>query len=174
MFIADTSGSILCVIKHIPRDIFDCSWTMSQHSFTKLLKLFGMIMGQSFFNSNVWQFFDDQGINHQSNCVGTPQQNGRAERKHRDLLNTACTLKFQGVIPTTYWGCCVLETCYLINFLPSSIISGKAPFELLFGKPPNLSHLRILGCLSFTTNLGVTYKFAERVVHVVMMGYSMT
>ncbi|GKB12610.1 retrovirus-related pol polyprotein from transposon RE2 [Tanacetum coccineum] len=35
------------------------------------------------------QFFLDEGIIFQTSCVGTPQQNGRVERKHRQSLNLA-------------------------------------------------------------------------------------
>lgn len=32
------------------------------------------------------EFFRDKGIIHETSCVGTPQQNGRIERKHRQIL----------------------------------------------------------------------------------------
>ncbi|GJZ69683.1 ribonuclease H-like domain-containing protein [Tanacetum coccineum] len=34
--------------------------------------------------------------------------------------------------------------------LPSSVLNGKSPFSLIYGREPNLSHLRSFGCLCFT------------------------
>jgi hypothetical protein len=44
-------------------------------------------------------YFLEQGIIFQTSCTGTPQQNGRVERKHRHILNVARALRFQGNLP---------------------------------------------------------------------------
>ncbi|GJU04811.1 ribonuclease H-like domain-containing protein [Tanacetum coccineum] len=47
-----------------------------------------------------------------------------------------------GGIPLNFWSDCVLTVVYLINRPQSSMINGKSPFELVYKKKPNLSHLR--------------------------------
>ena len=44
-------------------------------------------------------FCADHGIIHQASCPHTSQQNGVAERKHRHLLDVACTLLFHMQVP---------------------------------------------------------------------------
>ena len=49
-----------------------------------------------------WIIFDTHGIIFQTSCVGTPQQNGRVERKHQHILNVGRALMFQGNLPITF------------------------------------------------------------------------
>ncbi|GJZ38594.1 putative RNA-directed DNA polymerase [Tanacetum coccineum] len=115
------------------------------------------------------KIFNSMGIVHQSSCAYTPQQNGVAERKHRHLLNVARSLMFQGGIPLSFWTECVLTTTYLINRLPSSVLNGKYPFSLVYGREPNLSYLRSFGCLCFAAIVKGSDKFSEKCV---LIGYA--
>lgn len=49
-------------------------------------------------------YFRSNGIIHETSCVGTPQQNGRAERKHRHILNVARSIRFQASLPVEFFG----------------------------------------------------------------------
>ena len=97
-------------------------------------------------------YFCDHGIIHETSCTGTPQQNGRVERKHRHILNVGHALRFQAQFPIQFWGECALAACYLINRTPTMVLNGKTPYELLHGKAPSLEHVRVIGCLSYVHN----------------------
>ncbi|KAK1431336.1 hypothetical protein QVD17_07793 [Tagetes erecta] len=128
--------------------------------------------GTEFVNKQLGMFFEQNGVIHQTSCAYTPQQNGIVERKHRHLLNTARSLMFQANVPLNMWNECVLTATYLINRLPSSVLNGKSPYELLFKTKPLLSHLRSFGCLCFCTNLNPENKFDSRSFKCVFIGYS--
>lgn len=67
-------------------------------------------------------YFSKNGILFQTSCIGTPQQNGRVERKHRHILNVARALRFQGNLPMVLWSECVVTVAHLINRTPSHIL----------------------------------------------------
>ncbi|XP_074274069.1 uncharacterized protein LOC141597501 [Silene latifolia] len=94
------------------------------------------------------QFLTDHGIIHQTSCFHTPQQNGTVERKHKHLLETARTLSFQSNLPTKYWGECILTATYIIIRLPTKVLQNLSPYQVLFGKEPDLSHMRAFGWFS--------------------------
>ena len=98
-------------------------------------------------------FFHSKGIVHQFSCVGTPQQNGVVERKHKHLLETSRALLFQSELPLKYWGECVLAATYLINRFPSKVLEGFSPYQLLCGELTNLTHLKVFGYLCYASTL---------------------
>lgn len=84
--------------------------------------------GGEFLNETCRLLFQNLGVIHQTSCSFTPQQNGRVERKHRQLLNIARALRIQALVPIRYWRYCVLTTCYLDNLLSSRVRNGKSPY----------------------------------------------
>lgn len=109
---------------------------MIERQFETSVKIFRSDNGTEF--KCMLPYFDKSGIIFETSCVGTPQQNGRVERKHQHILNVARALMFQGNLPVRFWGECVLGAVYLINRTPSRLLKNKTPYELLFGKEPSL------------------------------------
>jgi len=70
-------------------------------------------------------------ILHQTSCVNTPQQNGIAERKNRDLLEKTRAIMFQMNVPKPFWSHGVLTATHLINRLPNHMLDFKSPLEVL-------------------------------------------
>ena len=117
-------------------------------------------------------YFTDNGIFFQRSCVGTPQQNGRVERKHQHILNVGRALRFEGNLPIGFWGECILGAVYLINRTPSRLLANKTPYEILFGKLPDFDVMRVFGCLCFVHNQkSKGDKFAPRSRKCAFLGY---
>lgn len=118
-------------------------------------------------------YFAAHGILFETSCVGTPQQNGRAERKHRHILNVARSLRFQANLPLQFWGECVLTAAYLINRTPTPILQGKTPYHIIFCHKPLYDHIKIFGCLCFASKIPRDRnKFAARSRKCIFIGYS--
>ncbi|WKA11474.1 hypothetical protein VitviT2T_028969 [Vitis vinifera] len=117
-------------------------------------------------------YFSATGILFQTSCVGTPQQNGRVERKHKHILNVGRALRFQANLPIYFWGESVLVAAHLINRTPSPLLHNKTPFEILFGTPPSYAAIHTFGCLSFAHDQkSKGDKFASRSRKCVFLGY---
>ncbi|XP_071727410.1 uncharacterized protein [Rutidosis leptorrhynchoides] len=110
--------------------------------FNKNIKTVRSDNGTESLNTTLSSFFRTKGIVHQTSCAYTLQQNGVVERKHRHLLNVA------------------------------SVLNVKSPYEIIYGREPSLSHLRVFGCLCFATKLNNNDKFGTRADKCVFVGYS--
>jgi len=93
------------------------------------------------------------------------------ERKHRHILIVAQSLLYQSNLPIHFWGDCVLIAFYLINCLPSPILSDKTPFQLLYYQVPSVTHLRIFSSLCYATVNHPKHKFDPRVQQCIFIGY---
>ncbi|GJR28915.1 ribonuclease H-like domain-containing protein [Tanacetum coccineum] len=140
--------------------------------FKKHIKVFRSENSTEFVNQQFNALCESNGIIHQISCSYTPQQNGIVERKHKHLLNVARSLLFQGWIPLNMWTDCILTAIYLINILPTSVLNGKSPYDLVYNKHPSLKHSRSFGSLAYATILNSHDKFGSRSEKYVLVGYS--
>ncbi|GJW36746.1 retrovirus-related pol polyprotein from transposon TNT 1-94, partial [Tanacetum coccineum] len=110
------------------------------------------------------------GTIHQTSCPNTPQQNERAERKHKHHLEVARSIHFQAKFPIHLWGYCLIVATYLINRLPSKTLNNKSRYELLYHKPPDLQNLKVIGCQAYAS-IYTSDKFDKRAILSILLGY---
>ena len=143
-----------------------------QNQFNVNIKVIRTDNGTEIVQGECGKMLADKGIFHQRSAPRTPQQNGRVERKHRHLAETARAMKIHAGLPSKFWGECILAATYIINLLPSSVLNWETPFERLMKKPPDYTSLRTMGCLCYATNSHTRGdKFAPKAKRCIMLGY---
>ncbi|CAM8993843.1 unnamed protein product [Rhodiola kirilowii] len=153
-------------------DIIIGMFHMVATQFGKAIKRFRSDNGGEFFNNKLTSFLQSKGCIHQSSCPYTPQQNGLAERKNRHILEVARALMFEAGLPKHFWGDSVLTATHIINRLPTPVLKGKSPWEMLFGEKPHVDHLRVFGCSCFvSTKVHTRDKFDPRALECIFLGY---
>jgi histone deacetylase 1/2 len=91
-------------------------------------------------------FFQRIGIAHHVSCPHAHQQNGSAERKDRHIVEVGLSLLAHASMPLKFWDEAFITATYLINHIPSKVIQGQTPFELLLKQKPDYLMLRTFGC----------------------------
>lgn len=89
------------------------------------------------------------GIRTRLSCPYTSSQNGRAERKHRHIVETSLALLAHASMSFQFWWDAFCTAADLINQLPASTLHGKSPMQTLFHKSADISSLRVFGCACY-------------------------
>ena len=89
------------------------------------------------------------GTDHQLTCPSTSQQNGRAKRKLRHILDTVRALPLSAKVSAPFWGKAALHAIHVISRIPSPIIQNQTPYEHLLWSPPDYQYLRSFGSVCF-------------------------
>ena len=140
-----------------------------QTQFHKTVKTIRSDNGPEF---NITDFFNKNGIHHQTSCVETPQQNVVVERKHQSILNIARSLLFQSHLPICFWNYAITHDVFILNRLPTTTLKNLTPFEALNNQVPNYSELRVFDSLCFATTLSAhRSKFDKRTRKCIFVGY---
>ncbi|KAG8489179.1 hypothetical protein CXB51_017224 [Gossypium anomalum] len=92
------------------------------------------------------QALSQLGIHHRLSCPHTSEQNGLVERKHRHIVDIGLMLLGQANVPMHLWAHTFITAIHLINRLPTPVLNGKSPYELLYKSVPTYMHLKVFGC----------------------------
>jgi hypothetical protein len=87
------------------------------------------------------------GIDHHVSCPHTHQQNGSAKLKHRHIVEVGLSLLAHASVPLKFWDEAFSTPTYLINILPSRILSFASLYERLFESSPDYNWLKVFRCV---------------------------
>ena len=119
-------------------------------------------------------FLTTHGITHLTTPPYTPEHNRYSERRHQHIVKTGLTLLHHASIPLTFWLYDFATTVYLINRMPKVGLSLGLSFENLFHTIPDLSKLRVFGCLCFPwLRPYSSHKLDPKPSSCVFLGYSL-
>ena len=125
------------------------------------------------YESREFQLFCAQkGIDKELTVPGSSQQNGVAERMNRTLMNKATAILRESKLGTGFWAEALSTAVHVRNRTPTSSVDGKTPMELWSGEIPDVSHLRVFGCLAdVLVPKSKRGKFDSKSERVVFIGY---
>ena len=87
------------------------------------------------------------GIIHETIDGYTPQSNGVAERKNRTLQEIVNFMLSYASLRDEFWGEAMLTACLILNRVPTRTYK-ETLYELWHKGKPNLSYLRVCGCMA--------------------------
>lgn len=118
---------------------------------------------KEFVSAEVKALFRKNTIVHELYTPYTPQQNGRAERQNRTIVESGRSLLHSSGLPQSLWAEMVNVAVYTRNMVPSERLAGQTPFKLWHGKRLDVGHLRIIGSDAYAlTNEQFGAKFEAK------------
>jgi hypothetical protein len=101
-------------------------------------------------SSQIHAWCAQKGILHLLTAPYTSAHNGHAKCLHHTLFDKAHSMLSACTTPTNMWDKFCTTAAHLTNLMGASTNSGKTPYQLWHNCKPSLSHLREIGCRTFT------------------------
>lgn len=130
--------------------------------------------GGEYISNEFSSFLKKHGIQRQFSCRYTPQQNGVAEWKNRHIAEIGKALMAEKNMPHCYWAEVVFMAVYIMNMTPTAAVHDVTPEERFSGKKPDLSHLKVFGCIGYVhVPDELRMKLDPKVEKCIFIGYSL-
>lgn len=121
------------------------------------------------------EYLESEGILHELTAPYTPEQNGRAEREIRTIMESARSMLYARSVPLNLWAEAVNCAVYLLNRMSSSQTPNVTPMEIWCGIKPSLDHIRVFGCEGFVHVPGqLRNKLDSKSCKMMLVGYDNT
>jgi len=121
-----------------------------------------LAMVETQYNSRVVQWMSDAGGEYKSTAFDNMlkdrgimilqsvpyahQQNGRAERIIRTLMEKAESMQQNACLPPSWWEFAIEHATHVYNRTPLRRLNWQTPSQLLLGERPSVNHLHVFGC----------------------------
>ena len=99
------------------------------------------------FTSNAFDnFCKENGIRRELANTGSPWENGVVERKNRTVVEMVRTMLEHRELPQSLWAEATSTSVHILNRSPTAALQKKTPYDVYFGRKPDVSHFRVFGC----------------------------
>jgi hypothetical protein len=65
------------------------------------------------------------------------------------MADDISSMLYESQLPPSLWGDALNAQIHVWNLLPTSTFKGMTPHEAWFKRKPDVSHLRVWGCLAY-------------------------
>lgn len=131
--------------------------------------------GGEYISTDFRNFCKSKGIMLDYTVPYTPQQNGKAERMNRTLVEKGRAMIDESGVDKQFWGEAIRCATYILNRSPACSLPDKTPAEIWLNRKPDVSNLRIFGSVAYShIPKEFRHKFDTKTKKCLMVGYSPT
>lgn len=128
--------------------------------------------GTEFKNQAMSLYLEARSISQEFSAAYTPEQNGEAERNNRTIDDRARSMIQAAGLPLELWAEAVSTAVYVSNRMINKRHPDMTPFELFYGRKPNLAHLVKFGQpVHVIENRRRDSKFSAKTREAFVVGY---
>ena len=95
------------------------------------------------------QFCIEHGTKRDLTVPMNPEQNGKAERMNRTLIDSTRAMLHHAKMPLKFWAEALSTAVYLCNRSPTAALGGITPYKCFHREKPDVSTLKVFGCRAF-------------------------
>ena len=101
--------------------------------------------GREYTSEEFRKYTKERGVIHEFSSPYIHEQNGRAEREIRTIVESARSMLFSKSIDVKLWTEAVNTACYVLNRVILQHHETETPFEKWFNRKPEIKYLRVFG-----------------------------
>ena len=147
------------------------AWAETQSS--KRLRTLHSDRGGEYIAASVKDILSEKGIEHHLTMPGSPQQNGKAERFNRTILDKAMAMLHASGLSSGFWEHAMSTAVHVYNRSPTRNLQWRTPIELWSaGHVPDVSYLCVFGCKGYMhVPADKRHKLDAKAIEVTFIGY---
>ncbi|GJU38240.1 retrotransposon protein, putative, ty1-copia subclass [Tanacetum coccineum] len=131
--------------KHEVFETFKVFKNEVENQLGKTIKALRSDRGGEYISQEFKDYLKACGIVQQLTPPYTPQHNRVSERRNHTLFDVVRSMMNLTTLPLSFWDYALESATRILNMVPTKKVD-KTPYELWYGKVPNLSYLKVWGC----------------------------